>query len=581
MIDLLNLRAMKILFFLFYLLTFTGFAQQSPDALYENFTKAYDELNAEKIANLYVEHAEMLNLYDGGNANSTKGRSEIRKYFQDFFQRVKSKNQQLRLTFKVIDRKKNGEYSLDNGFYRLEILTPNKPSAFGFGKFSTILQQENDQYKFKTDATTNTDFEEYENAIVNTIPTREELLYPPFYDELLGDYITNNKQIILIGRSQSRLYAYFENTNEYRGLNKINTKTWTLGKTIISNEVKQTFKFNRDKLEIYENERLVETATKNQLYKAEKVYFSNQQKLKLGGTLFIPLKVNGKAIVLVHGSGPQDRNGYASLIRLLADIFAREGITVLTYDKQGVWDSEGNYEFMSFTELAQDALAGVDFLKTRKDLSLNKIGLGGSSQAGWIIAKAIEQSNKVDFALTIGAGGSGISVIEQNIYNTEIRMKCTGIFSEQQIANALKQQKYFFNYLSNQKNAKQLDDFTKSIEKDTLISGWLFPTSTQVNLTHRNQWFTALEVGFDPLPVWKNYNKPVLMTFSEFDDSTPSKIVKPRVENLNKKNIKTVIFNNAHHIGLETNSVCKSEIAGLNKFHKDFFKTIKLWLSKI
>ena len=71
--------------------------------------------------------------------------------------------------------------------------------------------------------------------------------------------------------------------------------------------------------------------------------------------------------------------------------FAREGITVLTYDKQGVGQSEGNSDYESFTDLAQDVLAGIDFLKSRNDLSISKIGLAGSSQAGWIIAKAIEK----------------------------------------------------------------------------------------------------------------------------------------------------------------------------------------------
>ncbi len=285
---------------------------------------------------------------------------------------------------------------------------------------------------------------------------------------------------------------------------------------------------------------------------------------------------------MTHGSGPQDRNGFASIIRLLADIFAREGITVLTYDKQGVGQSEGNSEYESFADLAQDALAGVDFLRIRKDLALSKIGLGGSSQAGWIIAKAIEKSSdKVDFALTIGAAGSGISVIEQNLYNTEISMKCNGTYSKTQIDNAITQQRYFFDYLANQSKAKTLDDFTSIIEKDTLIRDWLFPTSNLVDVKNRNQRFTALEINFNPMPNWKNYNNPVLMLFSEFDDSTPGSDVKSKVDNLKNKNIQTTFLTNAQHIGLETNSVCKNDFSELTHFHKDFFVKIKKWLRNI
>lgn len=576
---------MRLLFILFIIFSCKCFGQQNdnnPDFLYENFTKAYDELSSEKLANLYVDKAEVLNLYDADNSNSMKGQSEVKKYYANFFQSFKTNNQKLLLTFKVIDRKKVGDNILDNGFYRLEIITLNKPSFFSYGKFSTVLELQDKTWKFKTDATTNTDFIEYENALSKTIPKREELLYPQFYDELLGDYVTERNQLIVIGRSQIKLFAYFENTNEYRGLNKINATTWTAGSTIKSNEVRQTFKFKTGKIEIYENEKLIATATKKQFYKNENVAYTNSKGIKLGGTVFIPKKSNGKAIVLTHGSGPQDRNGYASIIRLLADIFARDGVTVLTYDKQGVGQSEGNSEYESFADLAQDALAGIDFLKTRKDLALSKIGLGGSSQAGWIIAKAIDQSsNKVDFALTIGAAGSGISVIEQNIYNTEVSMKCSGTFSETQIAKAITQQKYFFDYLTNQSNAKKLDEFTSSIEKDTLIRDWLFPTSNQIDLTNRNQWFTVLEINFNPLPIWKDYNKPVLMTFSEFDDSTPTSIVKSKIDNLKKKNIQTLLFTKAQHIAIETNSVCKSDISDLTKFHKYFFAKMKIWLKKL
>ena len=576
---------MKLTFFLFILLTTHCFGQQNeprPDLLYENFTKAYDELSSEKLASFYLEKAEVLNLYDGGNSNSMIGQSEVKKYYANFFQSFKANNQQLRLTFKIIDRKKVGNNLLDNGFYRLEIITTNKPTFSSYGKFSTVLELQNDTWRFKTDATTNTDFIEYENALSKTIPEREELLYPQFYDELLGDYITETNQLIVIGRSQVKLYAFFENTNEYRGLSKVNATTWTVGKAILSNEVNQTFKFKGDKIEIYENGKKVATALKKEFYKNEKVTYINAKGIKLGGTVFIPKKPNGKAIVLTHGSGQQDRNGYASIIRLLADQFAREGITVLTYDKQGVGQSEGNSDYESFTDLAQDAIAGIDFLKSRKDLILTKIGLGGSSQAGWIIAKAIEaNNNKVDFALTIGAAGSGITVIEQNIYNTEVSMKCIGTYSKNQINNVISQQRLFFEYLVNQSNAKILDEFTSNIEKDTLIRDRLFPKSSQIDLKNRNQWFTALEVNFNPLPIWKSYSKPVLMLFSEFDDSTPAKEVKFKVDNLKNKSIKTELLANGQHIGLETNSVCKNEFSDLTKFNNVFFVKIKTWLKAL
>jgi pimeloyl-ACP methyl ester carboxylesterase len=555
--------------------------EQNPDILYENFTKAYDSLNSKSIVNLYLENAEVLNLYDGENSSSLKGKIEVEKYFEEFFESFKKNNQKLKLTFKIANRKKVGENILDNGFYQLEIITQNKPSFFTFGKFSTVLELENDIWKFKTDATTNTDFVEYENSAATNIPERDDVLFSDFYDELLGDYQTDDGQLIVIGRSPYRLYAYYEDTNQYRAMNKVNATTWTIGKTIISNEVQQTYKFVSDKIDIYENDKLVGTAKKKELYHSKKVTYLNSNGIKIGGTLFIPNVSNYKAIVLVHGSGPQDRNGYASIIRLLADILVRDGTAVLTYDKQGIGESEGNWQSENFADLAQDAIAGIDFLKSNKELSLSKIGIGGSSQAGWIISKAIEKQKDIDFVLTIGAAGSGIPVVEQNIYNTEILLKCDGSFSKKQINKIITQQQYFFEFLNNPNQADKLDKFTINIEGDPKIRDWLFPTSKQVDLSNRNQWFTALEVNFNPLQIWKKYNNPVLMIFSEFDDSTPASVVKSKVDNLKNKSIKTIILPNAQHIGLVNNSVCEGNIGGLSEFHKDFFEKMKLWIKSL
>lgn len=573
-------------FFTLLLLTFSisCFGQKSspnPDQLYTDFTLAYDKLNSEDLAELYLESAVALNLYDGGPSSSIKGRVEIQKYFNDFFSRFKKNNQNLRLTFKIEDRQVIGNTILDNGFYKLEFLTPNRPSFLTFGKFSTELEIEDGKWKFKTDATTNTDFIEYENCLSPTLPERDEVLFPDFYDDLLGDYKTENGNLIVIGRSPYRLYAFNPQTNEYRGLNKVNPTVWTSGNSIISKEVQKTYKFTFGKIEISENDTTSATAIKQHLYTTQKVVYLNSKGVKLGGTLFIPKAPNGKAIVLVHGSGPQERNGYAGIIRLLADVISRDGTTVLTYDKQGVGQSEGNWESENFSDLANDALAGVDYLKSRKDLSIKKIGLGGSSQAGWIIAKAIEARPEIDFVLTIGAAGSGVSVIDQNLYNTKANLKCDGSFSDKQIDNILTQQKYFFDFLKDPENAAKLDKFTNKISNDPKVANWLFPISSQVDLSDRNQWFTALEVHFDPLPIWRSFKNPTLMVFSEFDDSTPTSTVISRIESLNNSKIKTHVIQNAQHIGLKTKTLCDGGIGKLDDFHSEFFYEILNWLKNI
>lgn len=96
--------------------------------------------------------------------------ASIEKYYERFFQAIKDENQKLRLTFKVVDRQKVGDLILDNGFYQLEVLSSGGSGQSSYGKFSTVLMVEDGVWKFKTDATTNTELGEYEGASGEMIP---------------------------------------------------------------------------------------------------------------------------------------------------------------------------------------------------------------------------------------------------------------------------------------------------------------------------------------------------------------------------------------------------------------------------
>ncbi len=582
----------------------------NPDVLYENFAQGYRELDAERLAALYTSEAVLMNLYEKTQPSSLQGREAIRQYFAEFFQPFKSNNVRFTLRFKIISRKETNDMVWDNGVSRLDVYRPKAAPQTVFAKFSTVLVREGTTWKLRTDATASANFLEYENAPVYagkaSIPPLlpdEDVLFPEFYDTLLGDYLTDENQIIVIGRSQRRLFAYFENTHEFRGLQKVDATTWTAGNTVIADSSTMQFRFQGTDLEITRTDGINKQkssvkARKQDLYRTEKITYPTLRGSLLGGTLFRPKKSNGKALVLVHGSGGQDRNGYASIIRLIADIFAREGLTVLTYDKQGVGSSIGNWEEESFSDLADDALAGIAYLKNKQGLKLNRIGLAGSSQAGWVIAKAIEHTKKserdkrepnVDFALTIGAAGSGISVIEQNLYNTKIQMECTRTYRESQIAGVLAQQRAFFNLIlahaaagsdSNdyRRKTEELDRITTKLAADTAIRDWLFPTSSGIDFTRKNQWYTALEIAFNPLEIWHSYKKPALMLFGEYDDSTPTAFVQEQIARLRNPNIQNITLKGAQHLGLETTSLCAGDLAGLRRFHPMFFASLKSWL---
>ncbi len=125
-------------------------------------------------------------------------------------------------------------------------------------------------------------------------------------------------------------------------------------------------------------------------YNSEDVTFVNREAgITLAGTFTYPAEGSGfPAVVLLSGTGPQDRNeeiiGHKPFL-LLADHLARHGIAVLRFDDRGVGGSEGNFASAAFRDFASDGSAGVDYLKGRPEVDTDKIGVighsGGGSQA--------------------------------------------------------------------------------------------------------------------------------------------------------------------------------------------------------
>ena len=146
-------------------------------------------------------------------------------------------------------------------------------------------------------------------------------------------------------------------------------------------------------------------------YESHEVRFANSLgKNQLAGTLTVPRNpVNPvPAVVLVTGSGPQDRDetiaGHKPFA-VIADYLTRKGIAVLRYDDRGVGDSTGNFEFATTLDFATDAWAAVEFLKDRKDIDPKRIGIIGHSEGGIVAPIVATKRDDVAFLILLAAPG--------------------------------------------------------------------------------------------------------------------------------------------------------------------------------
>lgn len=145
-------------------------------------------------------------------------------------------------------------------------------------------------------------------------------------------------------------------------------------------------------------------------HEEELTYDNKAQNVTLAATFTVP---QGKgpfpAVVLITGSGPQDRDeslmGHKPFL-ILSDYLTRHGIAVLRADDRGTGKSTGDFQGATTADFATDTEASIAYLKTRPEVDLHKIGLIGHSEGG-VIAPMIAARNH-DVAFIVMMAGTGV-----------------------------------------------------------------------------------------------------------------------------------------------------------------------------
>lgn len=128
--------------------------------------------------------------------------------------------------------------------------------------------------------------------------------------------------------------------------------------------------------------------------RAEEIFFSVGP-IRLAGTLLSPPGPGPfPAVVLISGSGPQDRDGALNLeglagyrpFRDLAAALVTRGVSVLRFDDRGVGKSDGGETADDLTtwDVVDDVNAAVRSLRDRKDIDPHRIGLLGHSEGALV-----------------------------------------------------------------------------------------------------------------------------------------------------------------------------------------------------
>lgn len=156
-------------------------------------------------------------------------------------------------------------------------------------------------------------------------------------------------------------------------------------------------------------------------YRTEEVSILNEPDgIRLAGTLTLPK--GGKptvAVVMVTGSGKQNRDeeiGGHKPFLVIADHLTRHGIAVLRCDDRGAGKSQGDFARCTDEDFARDTEACIRYLRNRKEIAPDCIGIIGHSAGGGIAFRTAARDPKVAFVVSLaGAGVRGDSLMTRQI----------------------------------------------------------------------------------------------------------------------------------------------------------------------
>jgi pimeloyl-ACP methyl ester carboxylesterase len=278
-------------------------------------------------------------------------------------------------------------------------------------------------------------------------------------------------------------------------------------------------------------------------YREETVTFRNKE-VTLAGTLVVPLtKGPHPAMVFTHGSGPQLRQR-----GVLEQLLVRKGFAVLTYDKRGMGGSTGDWKNASFEELADDAVAGAQFIKSREDIDQKQIGFWGLSQGGWIAPLAASRFRESAFVIT--ASGGGLSPERQELLDTRSDLQTAG-FSANEVAEAIAFQTAKNKFM---RTGQDWDAYSTLLQKEKNKKWYGFGNTDAWGPDSRDDSYWAATRSFyfyDPATVLERLRCPALFVFGELD--TPEAVreqvanVKAWSEKARNQDVTVKVFKNAGH----------------------------------
>ncbi len=288
-----------------------------------------------------------------------------------------------------------------------------------------------------------------------------------------------------------------------------------------------------------------QSGSRTQLYKQERVSIRHG-KISLAATLVLPgTKGRHPVVVFVPGSSALSRDESAPFREF--DTLISNGIGILIYDKRGTGGSNGDWQQESFEGLADDALAAVTFLKSRRDINSQQIGVWGFSQGASIAPLAASRSRSIAFVIMTSGGGVAPAEAEMNEQLARMRVQK---LSEEEMKEAVAFMRLQFDAVRSREGWERFQAAIPQAREKK----WYRYTWGGLPKDHWQwKWWVPI-VDFDPIPLLKKVKVPVLALFGAADQLTPPETIslftakiEAALREGGNRDVTTKIFPNADH----------------------------------
>lgn len=327
-------------------------------------------------------------------------------------------------------------------------------------------------------------------------------------------------------------------------------------------------------------------------YAEEEVRFENAgADIQLAGTLTLP-KTAGPhpVVVLISGSGPQNRNeelaGHKPFL-VIADYLTRNDIGVLRYDDRGTAQSEGDFGAATTQDHATDAESAVAYLKTRKDIDQQHIGLMGHSEGGIIAPIVAAKSDDVAFIVLLA--GTGIPGDELLLMQSKAIASAQGLSGEM-LVRSQEINKGVFKII---KEATDTTDLESQLSEYILaeVPAAFRPANMTEEEFVKSQTSTVMSpwmryfIGYNPALILSEVDCPVLAVNGDKDLQVPSEAnltaIKTALKKGGNSDVTTIEFPGLNHLFQKTDTGLPSEYGSLEEtFSPEALRQITDWVKE-